>query len=411
MGSSDELGGGAMIQDVDKTLQTMLLEELKALPGNVIKEASQISFALPSVAEAQKGKKAVVNLYLHDVRENLAMRDTSLHLVKREGVSEGVKQLGPTRLDLSYVVTAHAEGDPELEHRVLSDVISVFLRNRRVPEKYLEESLKPYGPNAVLLSIAQPDHPAHANPSALWTALGGQCKPMLGLVATATFNPNETVVVKLVREALFGIGVGTGEEGPERPIDVRTIRVSAAGIVMDPKTGEPMSGVTVSVAGREEKALTDERGFFYFKNLPSGKHKLVFWKKGFKTTEVETTAPPPGRPDLLEPIGVSLDGLSDRERAEEDRALAESRLNAPGLVETDRRITVTISGRLKYDDGRPASYIAVKCGDKTTMTDREGMYRFTDVPPGRAKVVAEVPGRGDVEVESKDGAAVVPAAR
>jgi hypothetical protein len=395
-----------MINDVDEALRSLLLDDLKK-SGSSVKDAAQISFGLPSAVESPKGGKPVVNLYLHDVRENPHLRDESVHTLVRDSQS-ATRQRGPVRLDLSYLVTVHAE-DIAAEHRVLSEVIAVFLKNPTIRPELLPESLQSFGASAVLLSIAQANQPAHASPSALWSALGGQIRPMLGLLATAAFNPFETQVTKLVREALFGIGIGTPPHGPMRPLDLMDVRASAAGIVYGPDGETPMPDVLVSVAGREEKALTDGRGLFHIDNLPKGKHKLVFWKRGYQKQEVEVMAPPPGRPDLLEPVGITIGGMSDKERATEEKELAEGVLNSPGLVEVGRKYTVAVSGRLKYEDGRPASYIPVRIGEKRTITDGEGMYRFTDLPPGDPKLIVEMPGRGDLEMVPKDGAAVLPA--
>ena len=397
-----------MIHDVDETLKRLLVGELKGMPGSLLKDESQITFGLPSAVETPKGGKPTVNLYLHDVRENAALRDETMHIVRREEKSVA-RQRGPVRLDLSYLITTHGAADTLEEHRLLSDVIAVFLRNRTVEDRYLADSLKPFGSSAIMLAVAQSDNPAHADPSGLWSALGGQIRPMLGLLATATFNPYETQISKIVREALFGIGVGTPPHGPMRPLDLMDVRVSAAGIVYGPDGESPMPDVIVTVAGREEKAVTDERGLFHIDNLPSGKHTLVIWRRGYKKQEVAVTAQPPGRPDLLEPMGITMGGLSDKERASEEKELAEAVLNSPGLVEVGRRYTVTMSGQLRYADGRPASYIPIRAADKRTITDGEGMYRFTNLPPGEHKVVAEVPGKGDVEMLPKDGAATLPA--
>ncbi len=397
-----------MIQDVDESLRQLMLGEFKKLEDSPIKDASQVSFGMPTASEADKAKKPTLNLYLHDVRENVQQRESGMLPIRSDGQIVG-KQLAPVHLDLSYLVSVHGEQDPHAEHRILSDSITVALRNKIVPEKYLAGSLEPTGAGALMLSIGQPDQPAYANPPGLWAALGGQTRPMLGLLATAIFNPYETRLVSLVREAIFGIGQGTAPEGPDRPLDLRGIRVSAAGIVAGADGETPAPDVTVSVVNRKEQTTTDERGFFHIDNLPSGKQTLVFWKRGFVQQEVSVLAPPPGRPDLLEPIGVTMQPLADKESAEEERELAEALLNGPGLVELGREYRVSLVGKLRFADGRPAAYVVVRVGDKRTITDGEGRYKFTDVPAGDGKLTVEVPGEGDVVVAPKDGAAVVPA--
>ncbi|MCL4283889.1 MAG: DUF4255 domain-containing protein [Fimbriimonadaceae bacterium] len=399
-----------MIHEVDVTLRELLLGEMKAAGAKLLKDAAQVGFGLPGEVKGDSAKSPQVNLYLHDVRENLSLRDESIKVVRNEFGGAIGKVPAPIRLDLSYLVTVHAGGDSSVEHELLAEVISVFIRNRWVPERYLTEGLKPFGSSAVIVSVAQSDHPSQSDPSSLWSALGGQVRPMLGLVVTAMFNPFETKLVKMVREAIVGIGVGTPPQGPDRPLDLKTTRVSAAGIVTRGEDDLPEPEVVVSVAGREERTTTDERGFFCLLNLPPGKHTLSFWKRGLKVKEVAVNAPPPGRPDLLDPIGVSLDEMSDKERQDEQKELARAAQGGPGIHETLRKTSVTITGRLRYSDGQPAAYIPVSVGDKSSMTDGEGFYRFTNLAPGPHKVLAQAPGQDPVEVAVKDGAATLPAA-
>ncbi|HVL39522.1 MAG TPA: Pvc16 family protein [Fimbriimonadaceae bacterium] len=390
-----------MIQEVDETLRQLILTELAKKPGNLIKEAGQISFVAPAAAEAAKGKPTI-NLYLHDIRENTRFRDPNYHHDQRPGSDQKARRRGSVRLDLAYLITAHSGGDAVVEHQLLSDVIGLFLRNTTVPEQFLGDSLKPEGPLAVLLSVAQADHPAHSDPQALWQALGGNLRPAVGLIATASFNPFDTHLVKVVREALLGIGQGIEGDEAGRPLDVKSVRVSAAGLVSDADQ-RPLRDVFITIDGRDETTRTDDRGFFYFKNLPPNRYRLTFAKKGFASKEVETVAPPPGRSDSLEPIGIVLDGLGDRDRQAEQRSIAESNLNGPGLVEVERKVSISIVGRLKYPDGRPAAYIPVRAGTQTTMTDGEGMYHFAGLPAGDHPVIAEVAGHGDVSVAEEGG--------
>jgi len=395
-----------VIQDVDESIRRLIIGELVNAGGSLIKEESQIVFGLPS-DEPPKDKKPRLNIYLHDVRENLSMRDEQFHIKKTSSEWEIGKRPGAIRLDLSYIVTVTTE-DPLAEHRVLGEVLAALIRNGVVPEKYLAQSLKDEMPNSLLLAVAQPDHPAHSDHPKLWQSIGTTIKPTITLVATAKFNPYETKFVKVVREAIFALGQGVHPEGPDRQMDIRSVRLAAAGIVSDKKEDRGLANVTVSVVGRVEQATTDERGFFFFLNLPPDRYTLRFSRRGYKPVEHETVAPPPGRSDTIEPMDVSLVRVSDAEREKDDLAARQEILRAPSFIETGRRVMVSLVGTLRFPDGTPAPYVPVRVGGRTAVTDEDGSYHFTGLTPGEHQIVAEIPGRGEVPVLPSGGTATLP---
>jgi hypothetical protein len=69
---------------------------------------------------------------------------------------------------------------------------------------------------------------------------------------------------------------------------------------------------------------------------------------------------------------------------------------------------VSLAGRLRFSNGRPAAYLFVRAGRQRTQTDADGLYYFLDLPPGDHPVIAEVPGRGELEIRTQDGSGVVP---
>lgn len=395
-----------MIQDVDESIRKLIVGEMLSGGGSLIKDESQIILGLPTEDQG-KDKKPRINLYLHDVRENLPLRDESFHVKRGQDEWSVAKRPGAIRLDLSYILTVTAE-DPLTEHRVLGDVLAALIRNRVVPDKYLSQSLLEENPNALLLSVAQPDHPAHDDQPKLWQSIGAAIRPSLTIVATAKFNPFETKFVKVVREAIYALGQGIHPEGPNRQMDVKSVRLSIAGIVSDKKEDRPLLNTIVTVAGRTEQATTDERGFFHFLNLPPNRYTLQFRKKGYQTVDMETVAPPPGRSDSIEPMDVAMLRLSDVEREKEEKATSQEVLRAPSFIETGRRVTVSLVGTLRFPDGTPAPFIPVRVGGRTAVTDEDGMYHFTGLTPGEHQIVAEIPGRGEIPVVATSGTATLP---
>ena len=427
-----------MIEDVDATLRSLLAGELARVPGSLVRAPEQITFDVPGASDAgrengadsgrakskaggkeesedggQDGGKenpsATVNLYLHDVRENLALRDETFRRVRSPGDAQAVGlRPAPVRLDLAYLVTTHvpdtrnaAARDTAGEHRLLSEVLRVLLRHAHVPDIYLRGLLA--GQGALPLSVAQPDAPSYREPSALWQSLGGTLRPALGLVATMSFDPFETRWTRVVREAVLGVGQGVSASGPVRSLDISGVRVSAAGVAIDARSEQPLKGALICATPGDAQTRADEKGFFALLNLPPGRYTLRCTQRGYAESTVVVSAPVMGRPDLLEPHVVALEPLSDRARAQEAAVLAAQARSAPALIEAARVYSTSLSGTLRLPDSRAAAFVPLRLGQAQTTTDADGVYYFLNVPPGPHRIMADIPGVGEVEVMASEG--------
>src|SRR5438270_9814163 len=89
------------------------------------------------------------------------------------------------RFKLSYLVTAWTQR-PEDEHRLLSSLLSCFMRNQTMPVDVITGSL--VGARLpITLSIALPP-PQDRSISDVWSAMGGELKASLDLVVNAPFE-------------------------------------------------------------------------------------------------------------------------------------------------------------------------------------------------------------------------------
>lgn len=391
-----------MFQHVDEAIRKLLFEFLSDEKDLGIHNLSQMTFSAPYTAESEKHKEPRINLYLYNLYENTEMREESLSENRNRREEDAVVRRGPSYVNLNYLVTVHCNDAPEKEHSLLASVLRIFFRFHQAPLKYLEGELAEEQNRLLYLSVSQPTHRTQNELVGIWQSLGGRIRPTISLVATVRIHPFEPRIVKVVREILLGMGVGTPPNGPKRPLDMRSVRVGAAGIVSD-HGGNPLEGVFVGVDGLPEKTVTDERGFFYFLNLPTGKNQLVFSKKGFQSQTKESIAPALGRSDQLEPLAITMVELSDKERVAEEKALLTRAANSPELVECDRSYAVSVIGRLRHEDGRPAAYTVVCADGRRTTTDADGVYHFFDLPSTKVNLVAEIPGVGEVPIK-QDGA-------
>src|SRR5579862_5476356 len=147
-----------MLQEVDESIRRLLIGEMKSLTAASIKDESQILLGL-APSDPPKDGKPRIYLFLHDLRENLALRDESFHTKRSPGDWMTAKRPATMRLDLSYIVTVSAP-DLTMAHQVLGEALACLVRNTVVPEKYLGPSLRDESPGALFLAVAQPDHPA-----------------------------------------------------------------------------------------------------------------------------------------------------------------------------------------------------------------------------------------------------------
>jgi hypothetical protein len=165
-----------MIHEVDELLEKLVKRD--ALNGSAV----ELVFDAPTKDWVARRNAPTVDLYLYDIREDVARRVPAWEDVLGDDGRVADRRLPPRRFKLSYLVTAWTQR-PEDEHRLLSALLSAFLRTPMVKPEDLEGMLaEPDLP--VYIDVGQP--PAQDRSIAdVWSALGGELKPSLDLVVTA----------------------------------------------------------------------------------------------------------------------------------------------------------------------------------------------------------------------------------
>ncbi len=258
-----------MIRDLDDTIQALL--EQKAEPGSELDQAD-ISFDLPD-AEWQAGLKTLtVNCYLYDVRENRDLRTNEPLLQRSDDGTRAVRRRAPARIDCAYCITAWstATNEPVFEeHRLLSQVLMVLLKNPTIPEEALVDKLEKQIPPYPTV-IAAPD--GVKNQPEFWGALDQQLKPSLNYVVTlAVMLDEEPAEMPRVAEeveveayplpAITGLEPYSGERG--QTLDVRitgkgTRFGSRSVLSFSPPDGIVVNSTTVEQAARLTVNITIE---------------------------------------------------------------------------------------------------------------------------------------------------------
>jgi len=100
-----------MLHEVDQSIKSLLFDELQSLFARFVDRRGPIVFGPPSQTESNDLKKPLIRLFLHDVHENLTVRDQSFEIRRTSDETEIGKSRKPTRLNLSYLLTVEAK-DP-----------------------------------------------------------------------------------------------------------------------------------------------------------------------------------------------------------------------------------------------------------------------------------------------------------
>jgi len=162
---------------LDESLETFLRKEVP-LPTRSV----DISFDAPDSDWSTGITKPTVNLYLWDVRRNSADAQSGFEVVVDEEGNK-TRQKPKPRVDCRYLVTAWTT-EMQDEHALLGQVLAAMLDHDFLPPEHLAELYAKVEPIPTL-SIASADG---KDQSDFWSALGGQLKPGLDLLVTATVD-------------------------------------------------------------------------------------------------------------------------------------------------------------------------------------------------------------------------------
>jgi Pvc16 N-terminal domain len=206
-----------VIHEVDEALRQLVREV--ALRARDI----EVSFDAPTKDWAARRNAPTVNVYLYDIREDMRRRQRGMLNEYGPTGRVAARHLPPRHIKLSYLVTAWTQR-PEDEHRLLSALLTGFLRHEAMPAELLSGSLSALGlPVPMTVALPPPEDRAFAD---VWTALGGELKPSLDVVVSAPIESGRVFAAGPPAEAGLQI-----ELGGDEPVAHRVTPVAPAGPV------------------------------------------------------------------------------------------------------------------------------------------------------------------------------------
>jgi hypothetical protein len=196
-----------VIQEVDSALQTLIQRE--AVGARDV----EVVFDAPTKDWSSRRNAPTIDVYLYDIREDLRRRERGLLNEYDEEQRITARHLPPRYFKLSYLVTAWTQR-PEDEHRLLSGLLSCFLRHDALPTDLLAGPLAELG-LSVPVSIALPP-PEDRSFADVWSALGGELKPSLDLVVCAPTQTGRVYEAATLVEQPPRVSIGGSAGWPPR---------------------------------------------------------------------------------------------------------------------------------------------------------------------------------------------------
>jgi hypothetical protein len=201
-----------VIHEVDVALRSLI--EREATDGTEV----EVVFDAPTKDWAGRRNVPTIDVYLYDIREDLRRRERGLINEYDDRDRIYGRRLPPRHFKLSYLVTAWTQR-PEDEHRLLSALLSCFLRHDAIPPDLVTGPLAELGlPVPVSVALPPPEDRSFAD---VWSALGGELKPSLDVVVSAPTDTGQQYhagppVVDPARISLGGVADWPPREARER---------------------------------------------------------------------------------------------------------------------------------------------------------------------------------------------------
>jgi hypothetical protein len=187
-----------MFDDVDETLRLLLVREIP-VRGNEI----EIAFEQPKREWSARLNRPTLNVFMHDLRENIDLRSSYQHHGKPTANGRNIVISRPThRFDLHYLITSWAS-EPDDEHRLLARALLALLR---VPELHPTSLPGTLIHQPVPLQLRVSQYESHLTPLDIWGVLDNEMRPALMATVTLSLDPHLPIEVPAVRSRQLRVG-------------------------------------------------------------------------------------------------------------------------------------------------------------------------------------------------------------
>jgi hypothetical protein len=270
------------LADLDEALRTLLKRELERHGF----EGVEIAFDAPANDWSAKLTSPTVNLFLYDMRENVAEAEATTREVRINGANSTAAP--PMRLEITYSVTAWTKA-VEDEHRLLSQVLAILFSYPSLPADLLAGRLSSASIyRGIETEVGRPKE----EKADFWTSIGGRYKASidyavkLEIESGVTFTRGPEVRTQTMRFQLADASRATMEE------------LQRFGGAISDADGEPVEAAWVVMPELGRWTSTGRDGRFVFDGVRSGDHRVI--ARTADGREASATATVPGRGVELE---------------------------------------------------------------------------------------------------------------
>ncbi|MBN2003724.1 MAG: DUF4255 domain-containing protein [Anaerolineae bacterium] len=271
-----------MFHELDEILRQLLIRELPIKNGDV-----DITFEQPSREWSARLSRPTLNVFLHDIRENLQLRGSQQWTVEQRPDGTAIQRRTPVRVALHYMITAWAN-DPDDEHNLLGRALLALFRQPYLPNDLLPESLCDQ-PAPIPLEVAQQD--TLRNPADVWNALDNEIRPAVTLIVTLALDPYQPFVTPLVRTRELRIGQATRPITEMLTTDLPPDVFWTIGGTI--RTDNPLETIKLTLVERDLVVPVQETGQFAIGQLQAGEYTLEVAINGGKPKQHKITVPAP----------------------------------------------------------------------------------------------------------------------
>ncbi len=278
------------LADLDEALRTLLKRELERHGF----EGVDVAFDAPATDWSAKLTNPTVNLFLYDLRENVAEAEVTTRNMRVNGAM--IAAPAPMRLEVTYSVTAWTKAVQD-EHRLLSQVLAILFSHVSLPADLLNGRLA----SASLLRTIETEVGRPKEEKAdFWTSIGGRYKASLDYAVKLEVESGLTFTRgPEVRTQTVHLGI---QDGPRRTFE----ELQRFGGVVRDSDGEPVANAWVALPDLGRFASTSQEGRFVFDGMRPGEHRVE--ARTAAGEEASGTAKVPGG-------GVDLELGGGRKRA------------------------------------------------------------------------------------------------
>src|SRR6266540_1687665 len=251
-----------MLDDLDETLKTLLIDELPQVIEKIERDGFDISFDVPNREFKSRLAKPTLCVYLYNIQENRDLRGRTWERNHQNG--SVATRRPPVRLDCSYMITAWSN-EVEDEHRLLTGAARVLFRNPVLPRALLQGALA--DGIEITTEVAQPE--SFKDIVDIWSVLDNDLRPSVRVTVTVPLDVDREYVTPQVKERELRYADPTWTEPPSDPVRLTGRLVRA---------GRPVAGARIRVDF--SSSTTNQEGEYVLRDIKPGPKSVFIWEDG-----------------------------------------------------------------------------------------------------------------------------------